>query len=355
MKPFNWSRAVVYGIFWGVAVTALESLELPLGSLTRQELLTFMTKLLPHLCVAGLALAVVTMRLAARPAAGIALPLWTLVLFPLLSCVFNAITKALIPAESVWMTDGEFSYIHTFWTSLFYGNMFVFAYLLNLRSERTSERLAHTEIARQRAESLFTASRLQALRGSVDPAFLLRVILDIQERYACNPASADTLLDRLVAFLRSAMPGIRSGTSTLAAEALLAVQYASVLSELDPSGPPMRFEAPNRIPDIPFPPLLMLPVIDQLAAAAHGSVVELMVVESPGQCRLTMHTGKAVPRQWLSPELLYRIQVGMRSLFGSDWTLELSFDANQPVFGLTLPAGPSAPLSSTRTKELTYG
>jgi hypothetical protein len=355
MTRADWRRAISYGLVWGVAVTALESLELPLGNLRPDELVQFTLQLLPHLCVAGIVLVIVTIRTSQRGADGW-LVLWALVLFPVLTCAINAALKRVFLHDELWATAGGDSYLHTFWTSLCYGSIFLVAYRLNVRAESTRQWLARTEIARQHSENSLAETRFEALRGHVDPAFLLRVVTALRARYALDPVAADQLLDRLVAFLRAAMPGIRGGGSTLFAEATLALHYAQVLHELDPASPLLRVDAHDGWPDLPFPPLLMLPVVDQLTAATGASGIDLSLSQHGNCCVLTLRVTPLSGPAWLSTDLAFRLQVGLRAMFQDDWSLRLADQPGQPVLTLTLPAPASVTAApSMAFKEVTYG
>ena len=355
MTSADWQRGVSYGVTWGIAATALESLELPLGDVRPAELLQFVVQLLPHLCLSGVVLALVTVGTAQRPVDAW-LVLWALLAFPILSVAINMAVKSVVVHERFWATDGGGAYLHTMWTSLSYGGIFLVTYRLNVRAASTRQWLARTEIARQHSENSLAATRFQALRGHVDPAFLLRVVTALRARYAPDPAAADRLLDRLVTFLRAAMPGIRGGGSTLATEAQIALEYAQVLHELDPASPLLALDSDAAWPDLPFPPLLMLPVVDQLTAATSGSSIDLALAHEEGRCVLTLSVASLREPAWLSTDLAFRLQVGLRAMFQDAWTLRLSDQPGQPVLALTLPAAaPVAAVSSMAFKEVSYG
>jgi hypothetical protein len=124
------------------------------------------------------------------------------------------------------------SYLHVLWSSLLYGGLFITAHHLATQEERTRRLLARAAIAREESEAMFNAAQIRALQGQLDPAFLLQVMAAVQQRYAVGP-EANRLLDALVDFLRVAMPGVRSGSFTPAAEVALASAYARVLHELE--------------------------------------------------------------------------------------------------------------------------
>ena len=354
MKRSDWSRSASYGIVWGVAVAAMESFELPLGNLTAHELLIFLTNLLPHQCTAGVVLAVVAISSAGRPWDW-ALTAWVLVVFPLMTIAFNQLLSFTLALQPLWATNPGSSYLHTYWMSLFYGGLFVVAYRLSVRSERIRGQLAQTEIARQQAQSLVTSTNFEALKGHVDPAFLLRIMEAVQLRYSRDAKDADRLLERLVGFLRAAMPGIRSGASTLAVELELAMQYNHVLRELDGDAARLNVQAEGEVPDIPFPSLLMLPVLDEVCACADGAAIDVRVRQGRGSCAVTFHAAGSRGAAGISADLLYRLQVGLRVLFGSDWSLEFPSPPNQTVLELTLPANRGVLHSSTAMTEVSYG
>lgn len=352
----NGRRVLGYSLLWGIACAALESFALPLGEIGGTDLLRFMGAQLSRWSITGVALVSAALLLEQR--LGLALMAPVLVVFGLLaSIVFWVFGKW-------WSLDllalrGNAAYI--FWSAVVYGGMFLVAYRLNVQAERTRALLAQAEIARQKTETLFSEARLLSLQGHVDPAFLLRAVIEVQRRYADDPAGMDRLLDRLVSFLRSAMPGVRSGTSTLAAELRLAEQYAQVWGELEPGRVDWRIHVEGPVPELPFPPLLLLPVLDQLAAAAGPAQRgDLQVTRLDGHCVLTLNRRLREDEHWLAPELSYRLQVGLQALFGNAWTLTDKPESPACVLSLpvdraaaTLPA-PPRPRSSTNHPETTH-
>lgn len=353
----DWRRAVVYGVLWAVAVTMMEISVLPLDIRSPAEWLRFGLALLMKWSVTGVALASATMLLERRLSTWMIAP--ALIAFAwLASAGMESLASSVHPPPS--RLDGG-NRVHVFWSSMFYGGLFVAAYRLSMQTERTRALLARAEIARQETESLYSEAQLLSLQGHVDPAFLLRAMVEVDRRYAHDATGMGRLLDALVSFLRSAMPGVRSGASTLAAELLLAEQYARVWAELEPGRATWKIQVEGTMPELPFPALLLLPVLDQLAGAvgsAHRVELQLQVTRTDGHCALTL--ARAVPRDelWLAPELLYRLQVGLRAVFGDAWTLQRS--TAPPVVVLTLPLRPAAPasahpLASPTHQEMSHG
>src|SRR5438046_8898110 len=90
-------------------------------------------------------------------------------------------------------TDPFASFAYQTWVTLFYGGFYYIAWRLNHRAERTREILGQGELARMRTETLPGATPLQALRGPVDPRFLLRGMTEAERPYAHAACRAHSL------------------------------------------------------------------------------------------------------------------------------------------------------------------
>ena len=146
------------------------------------------------------------------------------------------------------------------WVGLFYGGLLAAAYVLMVRNERMRSLLRDAAIARSRTEALLDEARLQALQAQVDPQLLLSALDEVRALYHREPERADALLDRLVEFLRTALPGLKQRRSTLQAELQLAQAHAE-LQALLPCGTRWRVDLPQPLPQLRFPSLLLLPIL----------------------------------------------------------------------------------------------
>jgi hypothetical protein len=91
-----------------------------------------------------------------------------------------------------------------------HGWLATFVYAGLRRSRRAARVLADAEIGRSEAQRTFLAARLLAANAQVDPAFVMQRLKAIEAAYESDPAVADTRLDELIAFLRDAIPRLRS-------------------------------------------------------------------------------------------------------------------------------------------------
>ncbi len=336
-SPISWRRALGYALLWGLAFEALESFVLPLGDLSWRQLLEFalQTSDIWLVCTFGVA----CLAMFAEPRMSTAKLALSTVAVALALAAAGVLLGDVGTEVALFQKPRSFAtrFAYGAWGCLFYGGLFMLVLVLVMRAERTRSLLGHAEIARSQTETVLSQAQLQALRGQVDPDLLLRVMAEVQRRYAQDPAAAEGLLDQLVGFLRGAMPGVRSGRSTLAAELALVQSYVQLRAELDPQRARWQICINAPLPELPFPPLLLLPVLDRLSGRG------LSVRRETQRIRLSIDG--PVEAGWLPAELAYRLRVGLRAQYGEAWTLDLSEAgaSGAPALMLELPIEALAP------------
>ena len=367
ISPWSWGasaftprRMVVFGLLWAAAQAAVASFGVPVETLSQTELLHFWFDVYISFALQGVCGAFIAKRIAAD----FSLPK---VLFGILVLTFGVSgVRYSVEGALGFLKEVPIFGIRPFWTAYLYdagssllpGGLFMLGCIFSLRSEHTRTLLGQAEIARGQTEALLSEAELQALRGHVDPALLLRVMAEVQLRYASDAAGADRLLEQLVNFLRRAMPGVRTGSSTLAAEVKLARAHARLLAEVDPQHTVWRIRVEPGLGELPFPPLLLLPVLDALAAASPpGSTCTLTLgrgggpdASTPADAITLRLDGPVTAPRWLPETLERRLRVGLGAVFGHAWSLHVSEAAspNDPAFVLTLDSPPPQGIASQR-------
>ena len=79
------------------------------------------------------------------------------------------------------------------------------------------------------------------------------------------------MLDSLIAYLRAALPQLRSEGSTLAQETQLAESYLCIVKLRMSHGLEFAVDIPVELGDCAFPPMLLLPLIDDALRADSGT------------------------------------------------------------------------------------
>jgi hypothetical protein len=229
------------------------------------------------------------------------------------------------------------------WHHLLYGWLFAGAFALIHRVERTRAVLARAELARSQSETLLAQAELSILRGAVDPAFLLRVLDEARQRQA-DAAHPDALLERLVDFLRLAMPGIRSGGgSTLRAELAVMASRMQLAGEIEPSAPRLQCDVDPLLADLPFLPLLLLPFIEHMvSAAASGGVIAVQAARDERGATLTLTQLGSECGCGRPDDLLRRLRIGLQATYGQAAKVTWHGDATRQALRMALAPLPFA-------------
>jgi LytS/YehU family sensor histidine kinase len=126
-----------------------------------------------------------------------------------------------------------------------------------------AEQREQATLARQLLES-----RLAAMQAQVEPQFLFDSLVDIEALYRRDAAVGAAVLDRLITYLRAALPGLREAGSTVQAEADLVAAYLSVVAARHGGLPQTEVTVAPDCSAARFHPMLLLPLVQR---AVHGN------------------------------------------------------------------------------------
>lgn len=151
--------------------------------------------------------------------------------------------------------------------------------------QRCETQLAFETAVRQQAtlERRLLESRLAAMQAQVEPRFLFDTLVDIEALYARDARRAAANLDRLIAYLRAALPRLRDAGSTVEAEIELVEAYLSVFTSLHGGRPQLTLRIAENCRASRFYPMLLLPLVQRAVRPPSG--------ETPGQLALDIHRG----------------------------------------------------------------
>ena len=127
------------------------------------------------------------------------------------------------------------------------------------------------ELARAQAERREAELRLSVLAAQVEPHFLFNTLAGVRSAIATDPARAAELVDRLVAYLRAAIPRLRSdgcAEATLGSQLEIAEAYLGLMAVRMPR---LAFavDVPAELRALPFPPLMLISLAEN--SVKHGA------------------------------------------------------------------------------------
>jgi hypothetical protein len=312
---FGWRNAVICGLLWGLVVVVAVTLSQPVAGLSWADFMAWSESLGIVFCATG-----VVWTVGCKLIEDLRRP----VLLPLLAALTWLVSLGASLTPAGLMAPGDFGRVervplidlavYQLWVDLFYGGLYALGYFATRRTLRLRRRLAELRLARSLAEGELREARLQAVRGQMQPAMLLDALDALRRAYRRDPASGERLFDLLIAFLRAAMPGLRSGASTLAAELAVIQRYAALREALQTGPPAWRLNLAEPPPDLAFPPLRLLPALDRMSRATPPQAAVEVTGERCAEA-FVVQIGAPAPEP-LSQMVMTRLRAAMRRDLG---------------------------------------
>ena len=125
--------------------------------------------------------------------------------------------------------------------------------------------------SRERSESYarqLAEARLMVMRAQVEPHFLFNTLAHVQALQEIDPPQAGHMLERLISYLRAAMPTMRETTSTLGREVEVVTAYLDLLKIRMGERLNYTISVPPELNAISLPPTMIATLVEN--AIKHG-------------------------------------------------------------------------------------
>jgi hypothetical protein len=215
---------------------------------------------------------------------------------------------------------------HKFGWTLFSGfcnGLFVsLLFLLKFRDARAQAHILKGEADRNLLSRQAIEAELKLMQAQVEPHFLFNTLASVQFLTETDPPKAGQMLGHLLAYLRAALPQLRSGSSTLGQEAELASAYLSIMQMR--MGPRLSFavDIPASLRAHPFPPMLLMSVVENaikhgIEPQAQGGDVRIEARRADGALRVSViDTGRGLADHAGQGVGLTNLRERLKALYG---------------------------------------
>ena len=153
-------------------------------------------------------------------------------------------------------------------------SLFAFLFIAAAQNIRQRSATQRAVLAAQRAQASIARevleARLIAMQAQVEPQFLFDSLVDIEKLYRKDPSQAADDLDRLINYLRVALPRMRESGSTIEAEIDLVKAYLAVVTSLHAGRPALHVTLPEECRVARFYPMLFLPLVQRAVRQPSG-------------------------------------------------------------------------------------
>jgi sensor histidine kinase YesM len=194
------------------------------------------------------------------------------------------------------------------------------------------ERIAATQAQAQAAQRQAAENQLKLLESQLEPHMLFNTLANLRVLIGSDPPRAQAMLDRLIAFLRATLSASRVGRQPLRAEFARLNDYLELMRVRMGDRLQYRFGLPDDLADMPVPPLLLQPLVENcikhgLEPQVGGGWIEVTALRIGNQLVLRVRdTG--IGRSTREPEGtqfgLAQVRERLATLYGPQASLELA-------------------------------
>jgi LytS/YehU family sensor histidine kinase len=141
-------------------------------------------------------------------------------------------------------------------------------FLLKIRDGLSRAAMLKAEADRNMLSKQAIEAELKLMQAQVEPHFLFNTLASVQFLTETDPPKAGMMLGHLLAYLRAALPQLRSNSTTLGQEIELAQAYLSIMQMRMGARLSFVIDVPEELKGLAFPPMLLMSLVEN--AVKHG-------------------------------------------------------------------------------------
>jgi len=228
-------------------------------------------------------------------------------------------------------------------TGIGVASIVVAAIWLRNRESAAREAALAADAERERLEKRNREAELRLLQAQVEPHFLFNTLANLRHLVQKGSDDALPMLDHLIDYLRTALPGIREESSTVGREAALARAYLEIIRIRMGGDLTFAIDVPAGLADRVVPPLMLMTLVENavkhgIAPAGRGHV-GLSAASADGRLTVLVEDdGRGLADDMKPGVGLANVRERIATLYGPDATLDLrDREGGGAVSILTIP------------------
>jgi len=214
------------------------------------------------------------------------------------------------------------------------GCVVVFYFVLIAKQQSISNQLNVEKLKQVEYERMLTENNLKLLQAQIEPHFLFNTLSNVLSLIDSRPDDAKKMLENFTHYLRASLSRTRENDTTLRDEINVVNAYLNI--QKIRMGKRLNFiiDVDDSLNDIPFPPLLIQPLVENsirhgLESEIEGGNVEIKAVKENKMLSIKVtDTGKGATKLKSEGIGLKNIRARLFSLFQDD--AEIKTDVNNP-------------------------
>jgi len=154
-------------------------------------------------------------------------------------------------------------FVETWLSVAIYSGLTIAVLEVRRRRERSLQTLEAALTEQAQLSRQLLESRLAAMQAQVEPQFLFDTLVGVQATYDRDAAAGAAVMDRLINYLRVALPRLREQGSTVQAEVELLAAFVGVVAARHGGHPQVHFVVAPEAAQARFYPMLLLPLVQR--------------------------------------------------------------------------------------------
>jgi LytS/YehU family sensor histidine kinase len=204
------------------------------------------------------------------------------------------------------------------------------------KKAETRARVATATAAEESLKRQLVEARLKMMQAQVEPHFLFNTLASVDYLIETDPGTASKMQKNLIQYLRSALPQMREGSTTLGKEVQLCRAFLEILKFRMEDRLQYTVIVPQGLQSAQFPPMMLQSLVENsikhgLEPKPEGGSLTISADIANGKLRVTVADtglGFAVAEQPGTGVGLANVRERLAALYGG--TARLSIEANSP-------------------------
>ena len=213
---------------------------------------------------------------------------------------------------------------------LIWGSLIVFLFVHHRRASLAAARLDAARVDRALRQRQMVEARLQALQARVEPHFLIGTLARVRDLYESDTDRAGVVFDQLIAYLRAALPNLRTSISTLRQEVDLVMAYLGVMGTAMDHAVQCRIDVQAGADRARLPAMVLLPLVSSLLGEADSECgarppqFTIRVGRRNGRLRLEIGSTAVAPVGRTAAIDATAVARRLEEMYGSDYHLGIA-------------------------------
>jgi len=226
------------------------------------------------------------------------------------------------------------SFVHVVSLGIVFGSIISYFFFSRHRISMTERRAEEERIRRITSEKKAVETELRLLQAQIEPHFLFNTLSNILSLLDTDLKKGQTMLIDLIHYLRTSLKKTREDITTIGKEMEMIRAYLNIFRVRMEDRLNYRIDMPDSIKELPFPPMLVQPLVENaikhgLEPKIEGGEVWIHGVEDGEVLRLEIaDTGVGMYKRGASGLGLSNIRERLKSLYGDKGRLIL--EENRP-------------------------